>query len=179
MHGVIFMELRKYVDTKLGRDVWDDLLKEAGLGGKLYLATWSYPDEEAVAIVTAIAKRRGQSIPAILEDFGEFIAPTLLHMYRALIPSEWRTLDVIENTEHVIHRVVRIRQPGATPPQLVAHRSSPKEVVITYTSRRKMCGLAKGIAKGIARQYNEPITITELSCMLRGDSACVISVKAL
>jgi hypothetical protein len=33
MHGVIFVELRKYVDTKLGRDVWDDLLKEAGLGG--------------------------------------------------------------------------------------------------------------------------------------------------
>jgi hypothetical protein len=33
MHGVIFAELRKYVDTKLGRDVWDDLLKEAGLGG--------------------------------------------------------------------------------------------------------------------------------------------------
>lgn len=181
MHGIIFTELKKYVDAKLGENVWGDILKEVGLKTKTYMPTYMpirfYPDEEAVAIVGSVSKTTGRSIPAVLEDFGEFIVPTLLKMYQTLIKPEWRTLDLIENTEAVIHKVVRSSIQGAEPPRLICQRVSSTEIGITYDSARKMCGVAKGIARGLANQYNERIAIAESSCMLEGKSACKISVR--
>jgi len=49
-------------------------------------------------------------------------------------------------------------------------------VVITYTSPRKMCAVAKGIIRGVAAHYQEQVTVDEPQCMLRGDAACVLHV---
>ncbi|MEO5657155.1 MAG: heme NO-binding domain-containing protein [Nitrospiria bacterium] len=178
MHGIIFSELRKYVDNRLGKDGWEKLMKEAGMPkSKMYLAIEEYADGEAVALVTAAAKITGKSAQAILEDFGEFIAPDLVRMYASLIDSSWNTLDLIEHTERTMHTVVRIKNKGAKPPELQVSRPGKDEVVITYSSPRKMCSVAKGIAKGIAKHYNERVAVTESSCMLQGRGSCKISVK--
>ena len=177
MHGIIFSELEKYTDKKLGAGAWKKLVAEAGLGTKTYLVTSSYPDTEAVALITTASRITNLPVPAILEDFGAFIVPSLLSLYKPLVKKDWKTLDLIEHTEETIHKVVRLQNPGAAPPALIVKRLSPREVVITYTSQRKMCGIAKGIAKGIAAHFHEKITIGETTCMLRGDPSCVIAVK--
>jgi len=87
------------------------LLKEAGLGQRNYDAFETYPDEEAGRLVATASRITGANAPAILEDFGEFIAPDLLEMYWALVKPEWKTLDVIEHTEEAIHEVVRLKNP--------------------------------------------------------------------
>lgn len=177
MHGIIFSELKKYVSTEFDKGTWNELLKNAGLGARVYTPIQSYPDEEVRTIVTTAARMTGLSASVILEDFGAFLAPDLLKMCSALLRPEWRTLDVIEHTEAVIHKMVRIDNPKAAPPELIAHRTHPDEVIITYTSQRRLCDVAKGIAKGLAHQFNEHIVISESSCMLKGDTACKISVK--
>src|SRR5688500_2403354 len=106
MHGIIFSELKKYIDARLGGSPWNDLLRDSEIGPKLYLATQAYPDEEVMSIVTTASRNTNTPVPAILEDFGEFIAPDLLGMYRTLVMKEWRTLDILEHTEETIHRVV-------------------------------------------------------------------------
>jgi hypothetical protein len=98
-------------------------------------------------------------------------------MYGSLIPREWRTLEVIEHSEETIHTVVRRRNPGAQPPELRCQRLGPDEVVVVYSSGRKMCGVAKGIVRGMARHFKETVAITESSCMLAGAKECRISVK--
>ena len=70
-----------------------------------------------------------------------------------------------------------MRQAGAKPPELKVSRTSPNEAVINYTSARKMCSVAKGITKGVAKHYNERILIIETTCMLRGNQACNMSVR--
>ena len=176
MHGIIFGELKKLVDTKVGGDTWRELLKNAGLGAKVYMPITEYPDQEAMALLGALATRTGQEPRAILEQFGEFIAPDLLALYRHMVKPEWRTLDLLENTEETIHRVVRLRNPGARPPELRTDREGD-EVLITYSSARRMCGVAVGIVRGLAHHYAETIEIKELSCMHEGASACRILVK--
>jgi hypothetical protein len=94
-----------------------------------------------------------------------------------LLKREWRTLDVIEHTEETIHRVVRMRQPGAQPPLLRAERTSPNEVVLFYDSPRRLCAVARGIGRGVANHFQEPIVIEERRCMHRGDPGCVIAYK--
>jgi hypothetical protein len=175
MHGIIFSELQKYVEAKHSPEVWRTLLKESDIGNRLYVPFQTYPDQEA--LVATASRLTGQPAGAILEDFGEFIAPDLMNLYRSLVEPSWKTLDFLERTEETIHRVVRLKNPGAEPPELKVSRAAPNEVIITYTSPRKMCGVAKGIARGVARHYNENVTITESACMLRGHPKCLISVK--
>lgn len=177
MHGIIFTELRNYVTTGLGQDAWPTLLKEAGLDGKSYLPVKEYPDAEAGALVAAASRITKKPIGAIMEGFGIFLAPKLLMMYRSLIDPTWRTLDVIENTEQTIHRVVRIRNPGAHPPALRTTRTRPNEVVLLYSSPRRMCSVAIGIAKGLGVHFGETVSVTETRCMLRGAAECEIVIQ--
>jgi predicted hydrocarbon binding protein len=177
MHGIIFSELKKYVDTKFGPSAWPTLLKESGLGAKLYMNIQSYPDADAVALVTTAARLTGTPAPAILEDFGEFIAPDLVGMYKTLVRPEWKALDLLENVENTIHTVVRARHQGAAPAQIQCVRTSPTSATVTYTSARKMCPVAKGIIKGLGTHFNQQLTVTETACMHRGATACRMEVR--
>jgi hypothetical protein len=115
MHGIIFSELRKYAETKHGKETWNTLLRNAGLASKTYLPVQEYPDAEIVAIIGAASSITGLSVSAVLEDFGEFIAPALIKMFGHLLWAEWKTIDVVENTEGTVHSVVRVKNPGAQP----------------------------------------------------------------
>ena len=127
--------------------------------------------------MSAAEKATGQPAADILEDFGAFIAPDLPDMFWGAIQPEWKTLDVIEHTEGTIHSVVRLKNPGARPPQLQVTRPTPHEVIIDYRSPRRMCALARGISRGLAGHFHETVVITESEYMHRGDNRCLISVR--
>jgi len=178
MHGLIFSELKKYVETKFSPRTWEKLLDNAGLKGQLYLSSAVYPDKDILALVTAACAMTNLPASTILEDFGDFVAPDMVEQYKFLINPAWKLLDFLVNTEDTIHKIVRFHQ-GVTPPRLLAQRPSEDTVTISYNSPRKMCSLLKGIVKGAARYYKEPVTIQESRCMLRGDSECLVSVRVV
>lgn len=179
MHGTIFAGLKKYVDNKMGHGKWQQLLRAAGLNAKSYFPIQAYPDDDVSAIVRAASEETGTPVQAILEDFGFFLAADLLAMYPMLLRGDWRTLDVIEHTEASIHEVVRNREPEAAPPRLSCTRVAPDRVRLLYASPRRMCALAKGIAKGVAAHFSEDILIEETDCMLKGAPRCDISITRL
>lgn len=176
MHGIIFSELKKYVETTYGAATWPALLQESGVGAKLYMNVQSYPDQDAVALVMTAARMTGKPAPTILEDFGEFIAPDLINVYRTLVRPEWKTLELLENVEHTIHTVVRARHPGAAPAQIGCVRTGPNKALLTYTSARRMCPVAKGIVKGLGTAFNQQVSIDETSCMHRGSPSCRMTI---
>lgn len=177
MHGVIFLELTRFVDARFGPSAWRGIVREAGLTTTIFLPTQLYPDADLLAIVAAISRKSGKEPGQLLEDFGAFIVPSLATLYAALIEGDWKLLDLLQHTEETIHRVVRIRAPGAAPPRLKCTRLRPDEVEIVYTSERKLCAFAKGIVAGLSKLYEEPATVTESACMLKGAEACRIHVK--
>lgn len=178
MHGTIFSELQQFVAARLGEGAWEQLKRNAGIDpAKQYEIFRSYPDEEVGSLVGAASAMTGIAVSDLLEDFGEFIAPDLLEMYWGAIDPAWRTLDVIEHTESTIHAVVRIDHKDSSPPYLKAHRNGENEVAIVYTSPRRLCAVAKGISRGIARHFQETVTIEDAKCMHRGDGECVLVVS--
>lgn len=176
MHGLIFSELKKYVETKFDAKTWNTLLEQAGLKGNLYLAASVYPDNDLLSLVTTACKATGLTPNAILEDFGDFIAPDLIRQYGFLVKPDWTLVDFLCNTEETIHKIVRFH-PGVTPPQLIVRRVDDGRVTISYDSKRKMCALLKGIVKGTARHYKKSVSIVESRCMLRGDAECTVHVE--
>lgn len=157
-----------------GEAAWRTLTDTAGLTGEIYTPLRSYPDEQIVALVGAAVQLTGADPTVLLESFGEFLAPRYLALYGKLVKPEWRTLDLLEHAENTIHRVVRLREAGAQPPRLQAQRISPTAVRINYDSPRKLCAVARGIARGIASHFSEQLTITDERCMHRGDRSCVM-----
>jgi predicted hydrocarbon binding protein len=173
MHGMVFGELERFVSEKHGKAQWKVLLDKAGLGNRMYLAVNEYPDAEIVSLVKAASEMTGLESGAVLEAFGEFIVPSLVKLYGHLLKPEWKTLEVINNTERAVHAVVRVKNPGAKPPLLKTRRDNDS-VVLIYHSPRKMCSFAIGIGRGLAKHFREKISIRETECMHKGADSCVI-----
>lgn len=174
---MIHTALQKYVESAFGADTWKTLLKRAGLEDVIFTPLGTYPDAQLVALVTEAEALSGTPATTLLEGFGEFLVPTYLSLYGSLLKPEWRTLEVLENTEETVHRVVRMRNAGAEPPRLHVRRIAKDEVELTYDSARKLCAVARGIARGVAKQFEESLQVRDRSCMLRGDPACVITFR--
>lgn len=177
MHGLIHVQLQRFVESRHGAASWRELNRRAGLDHQVLTALSSYPDEDMMRLLNEAVGLTGMPLGALLEAFGEFIAPAYLNVYGSLIKAEWRTLELLEHTEQTIHRVVRVRQPGAAPPVLGVERTSKTEVLVTYGSHRRLCAVARGIIRGVAAHYEEQVRISERSCMLEGADACRISVR--
>lgn len=161
MHGIIHTELKKYVETNHDRELWFAVLDKAGLGNKFYAVIGTYEDADVHAIVRAFSALTGVPPQEVLEDFGLFIAPDLLGMYTTLVDPSWKTADLLANVEDAIHKLVRLRNPGAAPPQLKFERVGPNELRFHYDSPRQMAAMAKGIMKGVANHYGETLEIRE------------------
>lgn len=169
-------QLRLFAEDRLGRGGWQRVCEAASVSSERCNLTRNYPDEETLAAIDVLCEARGVPRPVLMEDFGQFIVPALLRVYGSLVQPEWRTLDVLEHTEAVIHCVVRARHSGARPPALAVQRISATEARIVYTSPRRLCGLARGITRGVASHFGEAVELWDLECMHRDDPRCLISV---
>src|SRR5262245_3391346 len=148
MHGLIFLQLQRFTQKQAGIPAWENLLREANLPIKSYSPGRAYPDAEARALFGAAGRLFNRPVGDLLEDFGEFLAPELIRLYGKFIEPDWKTLDLIENAEKLIHTAVRVGDPGAQPPVLDCIRTTPNDVQIVYSSHRQLCSVAKGIVKG-------------------------------
>jgi hypothetical protein len=60
MHGIIFSELKNYVDDRLGGAAWGALLEKAGTRGRVFMPMQEYPDADAVKLVSTASAITGQ-----------------------------------------------------------------------------------------------------------------------
>ncbi|MFZ5724299.1 MAG: heme NO-binding domain-containing protein [Pseudomonadota bacterium] len=174
MHGVVFSLLKSYVTEKHNAETWRTLLREAGREDTIYVPTRMYPDEEIVALVGTACRMTSATPEAVLEDFGIFIAPHLKGMYASLVDPQWHTMELLLNVEDTIHRVVRLKNPDARPPQLRFTRLDDSTLRFEYNSQRRMAALAVGIMKGIAKGYGE---VADIQVDMHPDGSCEMLVR--
>ena len=155
IHGSIFLLLKKFIDHQLSYGAWDNLLKETGAAGLSFDISKNYPMDVFESILHAAVRRVDLSKNQLEEKFGEFLVPDLLVYYAAYLKPEWKTFELLENTETVMHHAVRQLNSTANPPILHIFKVDDTLLVIDYYSKRKMSCLAVGIIKGIAIFYNE------------------------
>lgn len=176
MHGFIFTRLERFVAGSLDAGPWPALLLDAGVGERAYVPVASYPAHELRDIVVAAARRSGLGVDRVLFDFGRFLAPDLLRNYRHLLAPDWRTLDVLEHTDRVIHAAIRGTRRDATTPRIAVMRASGSAVV-TYQSPHGLCAMGRGIVVGIADHFGESVSVREPFCALKGARDCTILVR--
>jgi hypothetical protein len=163
MHGSIFVLLKDFVVKIYNEPMWYDLLKNAGVVHIGYEERASYPDEEMNAILSAASYKTGLASSDLQEKFGEFIAPHLMNRYKSYLRPEWKTFEVLEFTEPIMHTAARSQDEAMSPPVLNTDRVSNTLIIIDYYSKRRMGSLAIGIIRGIARYFGEEDTISVVS----------------
>jgi tRNA A-37 threonylcarbamoyl transferase component Bud32/predicted hydrocarbon binding protein len=111
--------------------------------------------------------------------FGEYVAPHLIRVAGPLVDPSWRTLDVVEHADALIRSMVHHQQVYSDPPTHEIVRVSPSEIHLVYSSRRKMCAVAAGIVRGVAKHFGELLSVEESACMRRGSPFCSFVLRCL
>lgn len=154
IHGSLFFLLKGFIED--GKKVtWDELLSIAKPASRSFSPHENYPLSDMESIIAAASVMFTVSAEELKEKFGQKIAPVLLEKYKSYINPEWKTFEVLEYTELVMHKAVRKEESSANPPMLYVSRVHDKLLVIDYYSKRRMGSLAVGIIRGIAQHYSE------------------------
>lgn len=179
MHGLIFFYIQKFAEVaSAGTTSWSKLRPTVTTSNQKYLPSGVYPDADAVHLLESLAQSADEPLPTIVERFGEFLGPQLVKVAAKQVNPAWTALDLIENTEAIIHTMIRATNPGARPPVLDTVRQSPHELTLIYSSERQLCGLARGLIRGIGRHYGEDLSIEETSCMHHGAPFCTLVIQS-
>ena len=178
MLGIFLDELEKFVVRELGQTGLARVRGLTGRGAGGYRFDASYPDDDLRLIIRGIAEATGTHPGDLLEMYAEAMVPGLLEVYGFLVDPRWSFIDVLVNTQDIIHKGLKANSPEAKPPEMYIQRSGPEAVAISYRSRRRLCSVAKGIIRGVAARYQVNVVIGEERCMHRGDPECLITVSA-
>lgn len=179
MHGSIFVFFKRYIETKYDFNTWLELVKNAKTEKTNYNMHEVYPDEDIHKLIHAASDMTHLPVFKLQEKFGEALVPNLLLIYNQYINPQWKTLDMLENTECVMHRAVKKHEPKTAPPALNVTRVNKNKLIIDYYSKRRMGSLAIGIIKGIAKYYHEETNIVIESATKPDDERVQIQVSYL
>lgn len=160
MHGSIFVFLKRFVESRYNYSTWVSIKESQGISSEIYEMTGVYPTEELVKLIGAYSEISRKTPYEVQEQFGTFLVPDLLMIYKKYVNPSWSTFDMLLHAEDHMHGAVRSYDNRSTPPRLSVNKVSPKLLVIDYYSKRRMAGVAIGIIKGIAEYFNEADQIT-------------------
>lgn len=162
MKGVVFTTFFEMVEEDFGFDMVDYLIEHSSLQHDgIYVAGGNYPHQEIIQLVKTLHKATLIAIPDLLEAFGVF----LFHKLNAIRPDfsedKKTALDYIASVHDIIHVEVRKLYPNAELPTFNVISLVEKELVIDYSSPRKMETIAIGLMKGCAKLYNTTLHFSQ------------------
>ena len=160
MHGSIFAFLKRFVESTYDYSTWVKIMDITGIRRAGYQMQEMYPTQELVKIVGAVAALSGKTQHQVQEQFGTFLVPDLLMIYKKYLKPDWSTYDMLLHAEDHMHSAVRKNDTRTSPPRLSVSKVSAKLLVIDYYSERRMASVGIGIVKGIAAYFNEAEEVT-------------------
>ncbi len=178
MHGLIHQRLKSYVVDKTDETSWRTILEHSGIDPQLYLPVSHYPDEEVRRILETLAELSGHDVSAIERDFGRTLAPALLQTFRAHWREEWTLLELLEHTNDIA-KALRAKHPANDPPAVSCRRTDDGHTVI-YRSQRGYPAMAHGVLEGLAREFDESVTIRRMDTeTVDGETRCTFHLEGL
>ncbi len=158
MKGIIFNTVEETVGELYGPDTWDDLIETAGVSGS-YTSLGTYPDEELFQIVGAACQATEMSASEILVALGRKSFDKLVSHVPDLVERERGVFHFLSTVHDIIHVEVAKLVPEAQTPDVITKPIDDNTMEVSYTSRRRMGALAKGLMLGAGDFFGEEIEI--------------------
>ncbi len=118
-------------------------------------------DEVAIGIVNEIGDRAGK----IQKEIWNIIGQENIIRFSERYPGLFRHKNVYQFLKSMndVHVIVVKRIKGSVPPALDVRQVSPKEIELTYSSKRGMVNYLEGLIKGLGNYYDEDLKVELLS----------------
>ncbi|WP_266205522.1 heme NO-binding domain-containing protein [Pontibacter kalidii] len=157
MHGSIFLFLKRYLESRHDYSTWIRILEEEGIDrvAAPYQMHGTYPVSELYTIMAKGALLEGIPYPEFQQDFGEFLVPDLLLVFKKFVNPSWKTYDMLQYIGSHMHGSIKLENADTNPPPLYVTKVGKNTLIIDYHSKRRMAGFAIGIVKGLARYFQE------------------------
>lgn len=154
-----------------GDATWRQALAQSGLV-EPFDPQRLYPDPEFNALVAALGASQGIDANAAQRWFGERAIAHFHEMAPDLFDAHRDSWSFLLTLNDIIHPQVRRDYPGAGAPDFGYGIADDGGLMLTYQSRRRMCGFAEGLILATLRHYGESPTVRHERCMHRGDPQC-------
>lgn len=178
MKGAIFIGFSEYVEENFGLTTWLTTIESCHLASNgEYLSTELYDDSEFNALVAALSDKKNISTEEITRAFGHFFFPTLMSIAKRHVEDITNLVDFLIAVDNVIHIEVKKADPLAYTPTLFYDQPNDDILIIRYVSKRKMCFFAEGLILGAADYFKQPVVLSQLECMCKGDKHCLIKIE--
>ncbi|SMB92229.1 Methyl-accepting chemotaxis protein [Desulfonispora thiosulfatigenes DSM 11270] len=144
-----------------GNKLVDEVLKENNWEpDRIISPTEDIADNEAFNIISLISKKVNKTKAEIWRQIGK----QNIYSFESWFPSYFDrpSLKDFLLAMDEIHRQLTKKIPGATPPRLIATEVSPKQIEITYISKRGLFDYFLGLLEGSAEYFKEKLDVTIL-----------------
>lgn len=162
MKGVVFTEFLEMVEAAHSFDMVDTIIEKSHIASQgAYTAVGTYPPEEMVALVDALAAETGTPREELLRQFGSHLFERFIVLYPAFFQNVDSAFDFLPRVDRYIHTEVQKLYPDAALPYVGCERLSETEALVTYRSPRCMGKLARGLIEGCIAHFGRPIAVVE------------------
>jgi hypothetical protein len=160
MKGIIFTEFLEMVEGQFGIEVSDAILTEtASESGGIYTAIGTYNHAEMFDLVEALHKRTGLEVSELLRTYARYFFKSVVHLYPNFFEHVPTAFVFLESVESHIHKEVLKLYPDAELPSFVTERNGEHELIMYYSSVRKMSDFAHGLILSTLEHFEQQGTI--------------------
>jgi hypothetical protein len=160
MKGIVFTEFLELVENKFSMEIADRIITQADLvSGGAYTSVGTYDHMELVKLVANLSAETNIPVPDLIKDFGRHLAQCFYAGFLQFFENSPNLFDFLKNVDGYIHVEVRKLYPDAQLPAIEYEMPAPGQLILMYSSRRPFGDLAEGLIDGVAKIYNEAITL--------------------
>ena len=161
MKGIVFTEFLELVEEKFGYEMVDKIIRESDLESNgIYTSIGTYDSAEMHTMVGKLNELTEVPIPKLLNLFGHHLFATFAKNYSTFFQPFSHAFDFLKTLHNHIHVEVQKLYPDAELPDFEYDRISDNQLVMIYTSKRKMSDLAVGLLEACHQYYEHDFSIT-------------------
>ena len=128
-------------------------------------------------MVAAAAEEFNEGVGDFLRRYGKSLLPRMMEKYPYFIDPGITVKTFLENVHEIIQVEVKKLYPGAVTASFEYDDPADDQLIMLYTSPRKLCDFAIGLIAGAGDYFDVTIELNETSCTKKGDEACRFEIK--
>lgn len=161
MKGIVFTEFLEMVENKFGYSTVDNIIEKSKLPSDgAYTSVGTYDFSEMGALVMNLHQETKIPVSDLLQVFGEYFFTYLAKNYTHFLDRANGLFDFLDSIHNYIHVEVKKLYPDAELPAFDTVSRTGSEMVMNYSSERKLGDFAKGLLLQSGEFFKEEIDIS-------------------
>lgn len=178
MQGSIFTAFSDMIIEKMGMEQWNELLEKTEPASQGFYTTGEqYEDSELVNMVLALSEKTGIEAPKLIQAFGQYLFDSLYENCPTDVSNITELREFLLSIHDVIHVEVKRLHPTAYLPKFEYEDGDNNDLIMYYSSKRKLCHASIGLIYGAANKFKEKVDVMHPECMHDGKDRCKLIVK--